>query len=127
MKDLEDILKLIKRRNILSDRCFSGKDLDGILEQRDEDPFDNDWITSYNNIDEMWSNFQAPDEIIDLIEEIRKESFLTTSRATQQHEIASYVSEDFDLISKNIVLKVSDSFVESLLFIYMADSLPKDE
>ena len=126
MNKLEDILNTIKQRSILSDQCFVDKNLDLILDKRDGKPFDQDWIASYKRIEAIWSDYEASDELIDLIEEIRKESFLAASRATSQHEIASYISDDFDLISKYIALSAEDSFVGNLLSIYMEDRIPKE-
>ncbi|WP_180143052.1 hypothetical protein [Desulfoluna butyratoxydans] len=127
MKKIESILNSIIQRSILSDVCFSNKDFDAILDLRDENPFDQDWITSYKKIEKAWANHNASNDLIELIEKVCKESFLVTSQSTDQHEIASYVSDDFDLIAKYLALNVKDSFVSSLLSTYLKDRLPKGE
>lgn len=125
MKQLDTILESILQKDLLSDHCFASQDLDEILDRRDKESFEKKWIESHRLVEARFSESSQPHEIKEKIEEIRKESFLATSRATEQHEIASYVSDDFDLIAKNIALELADPFLDSLFKIYIQDKLPE--
>jgi hypothetical protein len=59
-----------------------------------------------------------------LAEDIRRESFLAVSRATTQHEIASYVSDDFDLIVKAAILGLDDPFLSTMWDAYARNEIP---
>ncbi|WOO43079.1 hypothetical protein [Rubellicoccus peritrichatus] len=125
IKQLDTILESILKRTYLSDYCFASKDLDGILDRREDEGFEKEWIDSHKRIEAKFSDSNLSEETKEKIEEIRKESFLATSRATEQHEIASYVSDDFDLIAKNIALGLADPFIDSLFEKYIQDKLPE--
>ncbi len=56
------------------------------------------------------ANCKCRQETAALSEDIRRESFLTVSRATTQHEIASYVSDDFDIIIRGSILAWTMTF-----------------
>ena len=72
-------------------------DCDLLLDERDSDPkFD----AIYREAWEQCGNLKFIMNR-DPTETIRKQSFLAVSKATQNHEIASYVSDDFELIAWN--------------------------
>lgn len=58
-----------------------------------------------------------------LAEDIRRESFLSVSRATTQHDIASYVSDDFDLIVKAAILGFDDPFLSAMWDAYARNEI----
>ena len=127
MSKIEGLLNLINIRKILNEECFFEKDLDGILDKRDKQPFDGEWVKAYKQVEAAWGKFNASKKMNSLKEKIRKESFLMTSIATEQHEIVSYVSDDFDLICKHLLLGSKNKFIDELLSIYLKNKLPKSE
>ena len=75
-------------------------------------------------IERHWSDIEVDQEASNLLYEVRKESFLAVSRATAQHEIASYVSDDFDLIVRGSILGVRDPFLAGLWEAYCRHEIP---
>jgi predicted membrane-bound mannosyltransferase len=63
-------------------------------------------------------------EIRELVGVIRRESFLAVSRATRQHEIASYVSDDLDLIVRARLVGASSGFIGELWEAYDRGEFP---
>ena len=58
------------------------------------------------------------------MEAIREEAFLIVSNATGQHEIASYVSDDFDLLCRCHVLGIKHPIIEHLWLAYQSGTFP---
>ncbi|MCA9032967.1 MAG: hypothetical protein KDA66_19265, partial [Planctomycetaceae bacterium] len=61
-----------------------------------------------------------------LVDAIREASFMTMNDATGHHEIASCVSDDFDLISRGSILLLNDDFLKSLWVTYTHHRIPPD-
>ncbi|PHS04349.1 MAG: hypothetical protein COA78_16790 [Blastopirellula sp.] len=122
---LQDILDQIANGKLLPAEMFLELDLDSILDQRDEKVFEQPWLECSERIEAAW-NLKAPDGATqELMDQVRKESFLAVSRATSQHEIASYVSDDFGLISKSILLGINDTYANGLFEVYCQGKLPR--
>ena len=106
---------------------FASANCDSLLAKRDSDP---DFDATYR---ELWDRHEKLRFILnrDPSEPIRKQSFLTVSNATQQHEIASYVSDDFELIGwdshalvSNEIPSSGSSFVEWMYSQYKSGNFP---
>lgn len=106
---------------------FASADCDSLVDQRDSDP---EFDATYREIRERHEKLRF---ILnrDPAEQIRKQAFLTVSNATQEHEIASYVSNDFELIAWDSHATVTDeipssgsSFVEWIYSQYKSGNFP---
>lgn len=120
-----DILRRIKKGAILRKNMISKLDHNAILDRIDgDDAYRARWEKCKGRIDLKWDAV-APDPVAKaLAGDIRRESFLSVSEATAQHEISSYVSDDFDLIGRCAILKLDDSFVEFLWDTYCMNEIP---
>ena len=99
------ILRRIMDGSLLPPDAVQSLDHDLILDARDGDAeFEAEWTRCYNEIEAKWPEADVAGETAALAEDIRRKSFLTVSRATEQHEIASYVSDDFDIIVRGSIL-----------------------
>ena len=106
---------------------FDGSDCDQLLDVRDSSPeFDQKYRESYDLIEKLKSTLDTDPTV-----ETRKQSFLIVSSLTQQHEIASYVSDDFELIAwasysreADQTDKVSTPLIEWLLTEYENGRFP---
>lgn len=121
---IENVLELIKSGQLVS--SFNElNDWDAILDERDKNPdFESAWRKCFDEIERAWEKAAVSSEVSLMIETIRCEVFLDVSRATNQHEIASYVSDDFDIIARSSVLKWNDSFIEHLWNTYQSGEIP---
>lgn len=120
-----DILARIKDETLLSPAAIAALDHGNILDARDGDvEFEAQWTMCYNQIEEVWQTADVNQEAAALKDDIRRESFLSVSRATTQHEIASYVSDDFDIIVRGSILALNDEFLNGLWDSYNRNEIP---
>jgi hypothetical protein len=120
-----EILRRIMDGSLLSPDVIRALDHDAILDARDCDAkFEAEWMRCHNEIEAEWPTANVAKETAALSEDIRRESFLTVSRATTQHEIASYVSDDFDIIMRGSILGLDDDFLNSLWDAYDRNEIP---
>ena len=120
-----EVLTRIKGGSLLPPSAIAAFDHDSILDERDSDAdFVAQWMRCYNQIEDQWRSAEVKQELTTLIEDVRREAFLSVSRATTQHEIASYVSDDFDLIVRGSVLGINDDFLNSLWDAYNRTEIP---
>jgi hypothetical protein len=125
VRELQDILDTIKSGRLLSRDWIAIVDCDAILDARDANAdFENNWLRLKEEVDRRWVDIRADRTLAQLAEEIRKQAFLAISEATRQHEIASYVSDDFDLIARGLAVKMSDTFLFQLLDCYRRNEIP---
>ncbi len=100
-------------------------DCDAALDARDrDDVFDANWRQQFEVVSNLWATADIPESARKLAEDIRRESFLAVSRATGQHEIASYVSADFDLIVRGRLLGAQGGFLNQLWAVYERGEFP---
>jgi hypothetical protein len=122
---LNSILTRIMEGTLLPAGYFADLDCDAALDLRDrESDFDASWIRLFNQIESHWPTATIDDNLRKLAEEIREKSFLAVSRATSQHEIASYVSDDFDILVRGELLGLDDPLLEQLWRVYDDGKFP---
>lgn len=127
METLKRLLDEITSGELILARTFVRDDLEQILDRRDEGAFEKPWLACSERITSAWEQAEPAEDVKGLMDEVRKQSFLVVSRATHQHEIASYVSDDFELIAKSIALGLGDAYAEALLATYRAGGIPRAE
>ena len=127
MKETLLILKqLIMQRQVLSEQILSAYDWDDLLDARDGDEeFEAQWLRVNAEVDSLLPTLSVDDELRLLAEDIRRESFLAVSKATSQHELASYVSDDFGLIAGAVMAGYDDPWLNGLWMAYKGQSLPR--
>jgi hypothetical protein len=125
MMTLQKLLEEIRQGTLIPMEMFVRDDLDDILDQRDETEFEQPWLECSKRVEAAWEARTPDDSTKKTTDEVRKESFLVVSRATEQHEIASYVSDDFELICKSIALNMNDPYATGLLESYRRGEIPR--
>lgn len=98
------------------------RDLDAYIDWRDSDSaFETEWLRVFNEVKARDShNIAVGDEVNDIVREI----FLRASRLTRQHEIASYIGDDFELVSNALITGYSDPWLNGLYLSYKESRLP---
>lgn len=123
LPSLEALLAGIRAHELVSPDYYANLNCDEALDQRDScREFGSEWMRVHRLTESRWGSDQSVLKI--KIDTIRKESFLLVSEATNHHEIASYVSDDFDLISRYSVLGIEDTFVDQLWRSYQSGAFP---
>jgi len=121
---LESILAGIAAGRLLDRNYYASIDCDQMLDRRDEEAFDNAWNACFEEVTALWDAYDNRDSMDERIDQIRREAFLAVSRASNQHDIAGYVSDDFELIARACVLGVVHPFVDCLWQHYMRGTFP---
>ena len=122
---LTAILSRILSGTLLPADYFRSLDCDAALDARDGDKeFDAAWIQLFEEVNRRWPDAAIEQEVRTIAEDIRRESFLAVSRATGQHEIASYVSDDFDLIVRAYLVGAGNPLPEQLWGVYERGEFP---
>lgn len=122
---LNIILPRIAAGALLPPAYFADLDCDAALDARDSDEaFEAGWVRLSEEVEARWAASVIPEEACSLAQDIRHESFLAVSRATGQHEIASYVSDDFDLIVRGRLAGVTDPLLAQLWRVYECGEFP---
>jgi nucleosome binding factor SPN SPT16 subunit len=122
---LNSIIADIAAGKLLSADYYRNLDCDSLLDARDSDSrFDAEWMRIFNEAKRRWSEADVADGLRNLLEIIRRESFMTVSHATHQHEIASHVSDDFELIVQGRVLGMEDKLLKQLWAKYEGGEFP---
>lgn len=124
LPSLNDIAEAIKEGAVLSPDRIAALDHDAILDARDGKAFTEEWMNSYNAVNEAWLHFPSGAAAKPQLDDIRRQSFMVVSNATDQHEIASYVSDDFEIIAKAAAMETEDPFVLSLWSAYTQHMVP---
>ena len=122
---LPDLLQVVKDGAVLTPEVFGQIDYDEILTERDGDKgFEGSWNRCYNAVEKKWGDSDVSDEIEQMVEEIREQSYEISAMAMEQHELANVISDDFDLFARSIVMEFNDEFLESLWEAYENGEVP---
>lgn len=97
-----------------------------ILDSRETEPFDSNWVRAYEALKQQLENFNENEkkELDEFLEEIRKDAFIKTMKAYQSSDLAAYVSDDFEMIGTALIIEFSNSFIDSLLNLYDLGIVP---
>src|SRR5262249_18397892 len=94
---------------------FSQLDCDKALDARDGDPeFEACWLSAFEELENRWPSGDVSDSERAIALEIQHEGFLQVSRSTAQHEIASYVADDLDLLVRAKLIGLQSEFLDEL-------------
>lgn len=123
---LKSILSRIADGSLLPASYYRRLDCDAVLDTRDGDAaFVAEWMRQNEEVDRRWADADLSTKARALAEDIRRESFLAVSRATEQHEIASYVSDDFDLIFRGRLIGMPAGLLDQLWSVYETGEFPR--
>jgi hypothetical protein len=122
---LNSVLSRIAEGSLLPTRYFANLDCDAALDARDsDDDFDSAWCKVSEDVKRRCKEVGMSAWVKSLIERIRQESFLAVSRATKQHEIASYVSDDFELMAMGRLAGLNEPLLNQLWLVYDRGEFP---
>lgn len=117
-------LAQINQGEILSASYYAQLNSAAMLDARDnDDAFALAWQSAFDAVEPAWQA-QTSAELDALILEIRKASFLLVGRASTQKEIASYVSDDMELLTKAQALQLDLPWLARLWQCYQAGRFP---
>ena len=126
MKETLLILKkTIEEGQLLSEQILSAYNWDDLLDIRDSDEdFEKQWLRANAEVKKLLAELNLGNEVQQIVEDIRRESFLAASKLTSQHEIASYISDDLGLIAEAVIAGYDDAWLNGLWLAYKRHCLP---
>ena len=120
------LIEEIRAGRLLPATLFAGLDCDAIVDARDSDPnFEGEWLAARESLGGKWEAARPSPAARASVEDLRRESFLAVSTATDQHELSSYVSDDFELIAWAAILVDVPAVVAWLWESYAAGIVPR--
>lgn len=118
MNKLEKLKDLLLTGALLLENTFIIDDVDFVLDSRDTDAFDSEWMRNYNSIRK--NEKLNTSEVKKIVEFIREISY----KATQSSDLASYISDDFGLIAEALIIDYNDDWVNALANEYVEGRVP---
>ena len=117
---LHKLLEKIKNNCIITKQLFEDYNLDDVLNLRDDDIFDSKWIELYNSLEKL----EVSNDSLKLINEIKKEIFIKVCNISENSELASYISDDFEFICKAYIFNINNNWLNSIIYLYANNIIP---
>lgn len=117
---LDKLKEKIENNEIINMSFITDYDIDELLDMRDDDEFDSEWMRVYNVLNKI-NVGHSEKQIID---SIREKSFLKAYSLSESSDIASCVSDDFELICKACINGYDDKWLNSLIMSYAKNKFP---
>lgn len=103
---------------------FSTLDIDELLDNRDAEVFDAEWVRAYNAVESLKNAENYSEVEKQNNSEVRELVFRTIYEITSDGDLAGYVSDDFCLISDARILGYEDSWLNKLSACYENRIIP---
>ena len=110
---------MVELLNKLNNIQYEELDIDDILDKRESDPFDSEWMRVYREL--------KKGKKFDDTTEIEKKAFVTVYEKSHNDELAGYISDDFGLIADGKVLSYADEWLDKLAVCYEKAIIPCGE
>lgn len=108
--ELNDLLAKISGSSFFD--SLKKLDIDRSLDGRDEYPFDSQWMDNFDRLEK--SHFDTND--LDLINKIRECVFKQSFKVIGSDETSGRITDDFEMIAKDIALNQIDKWPVSYLW-----------
>ncbi len=99
---------------------FKIGNVDELLDMRDEEEFDSEWMRVYDFLNKIEIEECEQEKIND----IRKNSFIMAYNLSESSDIASCVSDDFEIICKAYICDYNDGWLNALIMCYARGEFP---
>jgi len=113
---LTNIVHKIKDEINIQTLVSSIADIDSFLDSRDEDDFDTQWVKAFEKLSSIESSFSQQERLI--FNKFREDIYKQILEASNSSELASYLSEDFELFVLNYYSGESLHWIDGLLQAY---------
>lgn len=117
---LNKLLIEIENNKIIVSALFQNYDEEELLDMRDSEEFDSEWMRVYDALNE----FEIGDAEKRMIDNLREKSFLQAYNLSQSGDIASCVSDDFEIICKAYIVSYNDMWINALIMSYVNGKFP---
>ena len=126
MDNISELNAQARALNLLFNVDFSGDNADDLLEARESEPFDSEWMRCYVAVQdaEVEAELQKVNVVID---DLREWAFKRAHGISGNAEIAGYVADDFELIARALQADWNDEWLAALWQEYRAGRFPCGE
>ena len=107
-----------------SEQALSGNDFDDLLDARDASEFASPWTTAYNAASKLYTESNSLQSEKVRIDKVREHIYKRVYNRTEVSDLASYISDDFDLILKSLLTSIENDWVNSLWLSYKGGDIP---
>jgi len=121
----QNVTERIANGSLLPDSMFESLKSDILLDQRDSSCFDDDWVRAAEALQPAWDHFPEAQAAASAIDIVRELAFKRTFNASGGNpDLAAAVSDDFELICRQVLLGVESPFITALKQAYEAYAIP---
>lgn len=120
MNEIEIIQKCLETGVLLSAKTFEHLDLDALLSERDSQEFEQRWLALFK----LTEKLSFGEQETSTINRIRELAYKAVFSATANPDLAGYVSDDFEIVSKGLAAKLRDVFLNGLVKSYAESKIP---
>ncbi len=128
MNNAENALKKIENLvfggEMPSEQALSGNDFDDLLDARDASEFASPWTTAYDATSKLYTEYNSLQSEKVRIDKVREHIYKRVYNRTEVSDLASYISDDFDLILKSLLTGIENDWVNSLWLSYKGGDIP---
>ena len=96
---LNTIVQKIKNDINIESLVSNITDIDSYLDSRDENDFDTQWVKAFEELSPIIEKFSQKEKLI--FNKFREDIYKQILEASNSSELASYLSEDFELFALN--------------------------
>ena len=111
-----------------SSRAFasiSHAEINELLDVRDSDEFESQWLGIYHRLEEVSSSLSDSDS--DRVQRLCKAVYTKSFEISQHPEFSSYVSDDFELLGKSLIADSHFPWLNGLWISYKNGCFPAGE
>lgn len=124
MKNIEKLKSILTENILLSSLNLDEENIDEMLDKRDSKDFEEKWLSAFHKIEQLEKSRPLTIEENTELNKICEAAFKEIFALTQHSELASYVSDDFELLGKYFHLNSQDEWLNSMYLIYSEGKFP---
>ena len=119
---LNDLAVEIRVGQQLSFAAVNRSEIDDLIDARDSTEFEERWLRTFKKIDQHASELSETQTAI--IEELREASYKAAFTVSESPDFSAFVSDDFEMIGRPVVLRIHDPWLNGLWLEYKQDRFP---
>lgn len=105
-----------------SAQSLASSDFDSLLDARDSDAFATPWTAAYHAVSKPYPDTDP--SVQQRIDKIREHVYKRVYRETKVSDFASYVSDDFDMVLRYLVIEKASGWINVLWLTYGHGEIP---
>ena len=113
------LIELIESGVLLEEKTFQGISETRILNNRDKEAFERDWLRVYNDLALLKSNTNMEENV-----SVQKHAFMKVNQFIPLSELCGYISDDFELFYIALATGYNDPWLSALGNEYLQHRIP---